>query len=187
MGAALLHAPAQPPAPDRRQSAADRARVHLALVEATADIRAFIRRHAFCAQKVDDIYQETVTRVLERSQAAHLDNPAAYATQIARTLCRKPGRETPHEPADFDLIASARPSPEDEIHHRRRCDRMMDAIARLPALRRDILLRRRWRGQSRADIARELGISEETVKKHMSRALDALESHVGPDGSEALR
>lgn len=45
-------------------------------------------------------------------------------------------------------------------------------------LRRDVFIRRRLHGESRQLIAKNLGVSEEAVKKHISRAMDMLKNAI---------
>ena len=47
-------------------------------------------------------------------------------------------------------------------------------LSEMSPLRRDIFIRRRLHNESRQDIATTLGLNEETVKKHITRAMDAL-------------
>lgn len=56
--------------------------------------------------------------------------------------------------------------------------RMLDALRRLPARQREVLVLRYYLDLSEAEIADELGISTGSVKTHAHRGLAALESHL---------
>ena len=58
---------------------------------------------------------------------------------------------------------------------------LQQALATMPPLRRDVLVRRRLQGQSCAAIARELGLSPKAVEKHITRGLADLHKAMGGD------
>ncbi|MFN8193029.1 MAG: SigE family RNA polymerase sigma factor [Nocardioidaceae bacterium] len=57
---------------------------------------------------------------------------------------------------------------------------LVDALQELPLMQRRTVVLRHWLGLSVADTARELGISEGTVKSHSSRGLEALNALLQP-------
>jgi len=52
---------------------------------------------------------------------------------------------------------------------------LFDALQELPPMQRKTVLLRHWLGLSVAETARELGISEGTVKSHTSRGVEKLQ------------
>ena len=51
---------------------------------------------------------------------------------------------------------------------------LFQALQSLPPMQRKTVVLRHWLGLSVADAARELGISEGTVKSHTARGIEAL-------------
>lgn len=123
-----------------------------------------------------DIYQETIATMLSRPEPERIQNPIAYALTVAKHLVFRLGHksEVPLE-AEHDL-----PDPQTDLElqlvKQQQQQALQQALAALPPLRREVLIRRRLKQQSREQIAQELGISEEAVKKHISRALAQLAS-----------
>ena len=58
---------------------------------------------------------------------------------------------------------------------------ILRALARLPEMQRRTVVLRHWWGLSVAETARDLGISEGTVKSHTSRALARLQELLGEE------
>ena len=67
------------------------------------------------------------------------------------------------------------PSPEQALNDQQRLRALKYFLADMPELRRNVLLRRRMKGETRAQIAAALNLSEDAVKKHITRALADLQ------------
>jgi RNA polymerase sigma-70 factor (sigma-E family) len=70
-------------------------------------------------------------------------------------------------------------SAETQAIHSSERDALMDALRSLPGRQREVLVLRYWSGLSEAEIATVLGVARGTVKSSASRALAALETHLG--------
>lgn len=146
--------------------------LHRELVDGSSRIKRYLSRHAADATEVADFYQESIARVLERAREEPIRNPVAYAIRVARNLIinRPALRYVLRNEEERELVCP-RPSPEESASRGQRIAQLSRALESMPPLRRSVFIRRRLHGDSRETIARDLGISEEAVKKHISRAL----------------
>lgn len=138
------------------------------LVEGSSRIKRYLSRHTADASEAADFYQESIARVLEQAREQPIRNPVAYAIRVARNLIINrpaPGYDDERE------VACPGPSPEEGASYAQHVELLTRALESMPPLRRSVFIRRRLHGDSRATIARDLEISEEAVKKHISRAL----------------
>jgi RNA polymerase sigma-70 factor (ECF subfamily) len=127
--------------------------------------------------EVDDIIQETYTRLLQTKSVEHIRNPKTYAFQTAgsvlvdrvRLLKVVPITAIPN--IEQLQIMSDIPSPERQVIDREELFRLGAAIAQLPEKVRIVFKLRRIDGYSQREVAEKIGISENAVEKHMSRAL----------------
>ena len=79
--------------------------------------------------------------------------------------------------------ASEAPLPDRVIAGRQELSALTDALAAMPPLRREVVVRRRLRGESCAAIARDLEMSLKAVEKHITRGLaDLHRAMAGRDG-----
>ena len=113
----------------------------------------------------EDIVQECFTALL--SHQADKPVPYLYASVRNRSLMwlrsRKPMEELPE---DLPM--------EDAIDRSMEDARLWEAVEKLPLQRRKCLVMSKRDGMSYADIATELGISQNTVRNNISKALDTL-------------
>lgn len=147
-----------------------------ALIEGSSQIKRYLNRHGSDASDVADYYQEAVVRVLEKAREQSIRNPVAYAMTIAKNLMAAPSR-TIALSDDMDPECPA-PTPEQQAESDERFRHLQAVLQRMPPLRRGVLIRRRLHGESREAIARSLGISEEAVKKHITRAMSDLQQAI---------
>ena len=93
-------------------------------------------------------------------------------TVLVRTIIsdsRRPWRR--HERPSDDLPDKAASTTPDQVGDRAL---LLDALRRLPARQRAVVVLRFWDQMSVAEVARSLHLSEGTVKSHTSRGLKAL-------------
>lgn len=150
-----------------------------ALIDGSSQIKRYLNRHSSDASEVADHYQEAVVRVLEKAREQSIRNPVAYAMTIAKNLMATPSRTAPLSD-DMDPECPG-PTPEQQAESDQQFRLFQAILQRMPPLRRRVLIRRRLHGESREAIARSLGLSEEAVKKHITRAMidlqQALDRH----------
>lgn len=136
---------------------------------------AYISRRDRNPSSSEDILQETLLRLLEQSQKQQIGDPMAYAYRIADTVifaaARKRSRETMLGEMDFESDA---PLGDQVLEYKQRAAIFRDALLALPRVRREVFVKRHLDGKSRQNIADEMDLSLEAVKKHLVRAMTAL-------------
>ena len=132
------------------------------------------RRHGD-PSRAEDILQQTLLTVMEQSRKQHIAQPVAYAYRVADSLiyaqARKDRRETALGDEDHGCDL---PLADEVLEHKQRVAIFEAGLRRLSPLRRDIFIRRHVDGQSRQQIADELQVGLEAVKKHLVRAMAEL-------------
>ena len=143
-----------------------------ALKAQESKLLAYIRRRCRNASLSEDIMQETLLRVIEQSRKNEIAQPLAYAYRVADSViyaqARKGRQETEIGDADFE---SDLPLADEVLEHKQRAAIFRQALAELTPLRRSVFVKRYLERQSRQAIADQLGISLESVKKHLVRAM----------------
>jgi RNA polymerase sigma factor (sigma-70 family) len=133
---------------------------------------AYIRRRCRDASLTEDIMQETLLRVIEQSRKNEIEQPVAYAYRVADSVifaqARKTRLETEIGDADFE---SDVPPADEMLDHKQRMAIFETALAGLTPMRRSVFVKRYLERKSRQTIAEETGISLESVKKHLVRAM----------------
>lgn len=127
--------------------------------------------------EVDDVIQETYTRLVAAEHVDHIRNPKNYAFQIAGSVVidhvRRKKVVSIASVADLDQVGlvSDEPSPEAHAIGRDELSRLAAAIEGLPPRVAEVFTLRRVKGLSQKEISSLLGITEGTVERHMTRAL----------------
>ena len=138
-------------------------------------LRRFIANKVKPQHDVDDLLQETLSRTLDAAHQQHLENPMAYAYRVARNKIVDYWKEqaNANDPLDEQMYTD-NTSPELNHHQQQQLQIVQQTLQQMPALRREIFLRRRLDGLSRQALAEEFEISTEAVKKHLTRAMVSL-------------
>jgi RNA polymerase sigma factor (sigma-70 family) len=153
-------------------------------------LRAWLRRRRVGGLDIDDIIQETYTRLVAAETVAHIQDAKSYTFQIAGSVVIDHLRRMKVVPfasvPDLDAleVVSDDPSPERQVIDRDELQRLAEMIARLPGKVRDVFTLRRVYGLSQRDVAQKLGIAESTVEKHMSRGFLIMLEQFGYGGNE---
>src|SRR5204863_1270739 len=135
-------------------------------------LRAWLSGRRVAGLEVDDIIQETYSRLLLAEAVDHIRNPRTYAFQTAASVMIDHMRRLKVVPitsvANLEHLqaASDLPSPERQAIDREELYRLADAIAALPEKVREVFRLRRIEGLSQRQVAERTGISESTVEKH---------------------
>jgi RNA polymerase sigma-70 factor (ECF subfamily) len=106
------------------------------------------------------------------------------ATNLALNELRRPRRRDPHDSLDAEdtaPLAQSQPAADDIVHARRLGEGVEAALAALPERQRLALWLSAVEGQSYAEVARALDVSEKAVKALVHRARVSLTQRIGPD------
>lgn len=137
---------------------------------------------------VDDLMQETYAVLATRANVADIHNPRAYAFQVAKSILLQDLRRSRVVSigsfADLDRLAPEAdlPTPERQALARDELTRVADAIAAMPTQTRRAFHLRRVEGLSQREVAIAMGLSENTVEKHMMRGIRMLMQQFGRGG-----
>ncbi|MGL4316025.1 MAG: sigma-70 family RNA polymerase sigma factor [Pseudomonas sp.] len=138
-------------------------------------LRLWLRKRLPCAESAADLAQDTFVRVLVSRKAFDLREPRAYLSSIARSLMIDGFRRRALEQSYLEALAQL-PEPQEISPEARvliletllEIDRMLDGLG---ARGREIFLLAQLDGLSHVEIGRRLGLSTNTVRKHLLRAL----------------
>ncbi len=135
------------------------------------------RRRAPAAFDIDDIVQESYAVLAERERVDDILNPRAYLFQVAHSLVVRNIRRARIVPIlaveDLGLLdlADDAATPEQNAIAHDDLRRLAEVIASMPGQTREAFVLRRVRGLSQREIASRMGLSENTVEKHIVRGL----------------
>lgn len=145
-----------------------------------AELHRYLARCLRQRQDADDLLQDVYVRFLQSPQQALVRQPRAYLYRIAANVLAELNLQLKRRPVTYDSEAvenklehdSATDAWGDELgetlHRHRQLERM---LLQLPKLYRAVLLLRARDGLSYEEIAGQLSISPQTVKKYLFRAL----------------
>ena len=141
-------------------------------------LQGWLRQRTRCSHQAADLAQDTFLRVLGRRQAVQpLQEPRAWLASIARGLLIDQWRRQDLERAYREALAllpePEAPSPEQRLLILETLQQIDAALDALPADARRAFLLSQLDGLGYAEIAREMGVSLSTVKRHMLRAFRA--------------
>jgi RNA polymerase sigma-70 factor (family 1) len=141
--------------------------------------------------EAEDVLQEVFTKVwVNREKLAEVDSFKAYLNTLLRNhiynCLRKKANE---ENFLLETLKDGR-APGDAAHHRAELNELhlllQQAVNTLPPQQKKVFQLGRLEGRKHEEIAEELGISRETVKKHMMAALQAVKDFLRRRGKVLL-
>lgn len=143
------------------------------LVSHLPNLRKYIASRVSDRHDAEDLLQDTLVRSLRVEEQARILNPLAYSLRVARNVLSDYWRSRPQPlTADADVTADPLSESLDEAHiMAQKIEYLQTVLQQLPPMRREVFVMRRVQGKSREEIADELGISTEAVKKHITRAM----------------
>ncbi|MEK1912714.1 MAG: sigma-70 family RNA polymerase sigma factor [Pseudomonas chlororaphis] len=137
-------------------------------------LNGWLRRRLGCPDSAADLAQDTFMRVLSARETPSIVEPRAFLTTIAKRVLCNHYRRQDLERAYLDTLAQMpellAPSEEDKaiiLQTLMELDQLLDGLPRL--VKRTFLLAQ-VDGLKHGEIARELGISIATVKRHLHKA-----------------
>lgn len=147
-------------------------------------VRAAARRVVGDAAEADDIAAEAFARALVRwSTVRDLPHRDAWVVRVASNLAIDSVRKTSRRQRVVAVQRAAESLPAGDEGA---ADRLVLALAvgRLPRRQREVITLRYLVGLPEAEVAAVLGLSANTVKTHLSRALSTLRNRLGPNWEE---
>ncbi len=153
-----------------------------------SSLRAYLRGTFPKVRDVDDVVQESYLRVWRSRRTSEIACGRAFLFRVARNLALNLLRhqrivpiETVANPADFDTV-DERPGPAEQTCTEEGMRQLAAAIDALPARCREIVIMRRVQLLPQKEIARRLGISEQTVEQQVARGVKRVSEHLARRG-----
>lgn len=143
-------------------------------------LRSFVRRLVGNPATAEDLVQQAFANLLGKSGET-VPESSAYVTQAVRNLAlnhlRDARRRAEIEISGLEIehVADAGPSPEMTVLYRSELRRLLEAIAQLPARRRQTFVLNRIEGLSYEEIATRMGVSRNTVISQVVAAMAELD------------
>ena len=156
-------------------------------------LRAWLSRRSLGGLEIDDVIQETYTRLFQAESVAHIHDAKNYAFQVAGSVVidhlRRMKVVALSSVPDLEYleVVSDEPSPERQVIDRDELQRLAEMIARLPGKIRDVFTLRRVHGLSQREVAARLGLSESTVEKHLAKGFLIMLEQYGHGGKVSPR
>lgn len=142
------------------------------------ELLGFLARKSGNPALAEDIAQEALLRMVEFTRRERVRNPRALLYRIAlNLLVNHQRREQRLVSGLIDDPADERPTQERTTVDHDRVAQLRKALATLPPLRREVLIRRRLEGQSYREIGTALNLSSSAIEKHVVRALASLRAY----------
>jgi len=145
-------------------------------------LRRFIEGRLRDPAESEDLVQETYLRLYAYRRTRSVADVGAFCFAVARNLINDYRRRLRAAPATDLLVEEVvcpQPRADEILAYRERVEVLLQALRRMPPLRREVFTRRRLDGIDAATIAADLELSRVAVDNHVSRALadlrDALE------------
>jgi RNA polymerase sigma-70 factor (ECF subfamily) len=142
-------------------------------------LRRFLSLRLRNAADVPDLAQEVFLRLLRVNGCESIRSPEAYLFTIASHVIHQHAVRRSNEPVSVDvadvfseLKTSACEDPSDQAAHAQRLDELEHMLAYLPTRVATALVLHRVAGYSVQEVADELGVSRETTKKYLARAVE---------------
>lgn len=140
-------------------------------------LRAYLLSRFSTLPDHDDLVQETYLRMLRAQLRVRLATVKAFLFATASNLAIdrfRRGRGTSHVSLDtLDALTAddSGPNVAEVLDQRRQQELLAEAVASLPPRCREVMLLRYSEGLPSKEIARRLGVSNETVKSHLAKGV----------------
>jgi RNA polymerase sigma factor (sigma-70 family) len=152
-------------------------------------LRAWLARRAPVGLEIDDIVQETYAILAGLERVDHIVNGRTYMFEVAKSVVLRVLRR--NRIVAFEALAEAEgmeppseePSPETVAADRQELSRIAGLIAGLPAKCCEAFTLRKVHGLSQREVAQRMGVSENTVEKHVGKGIGLLMDAMGRGGN----
>ncbi|SDA35419.1 RNA polymerase sigma factor [Sphingomonas sp. NFR15] len=156
------------------------------------ELRSWLKRRAMPGLDVDDVVQESYAILAGLQSVDHIHHPRIYFFEVAKSVILQSFRQSRvvafSAIAEFDalLIPDEMPSPEAIAAGRQELGRLSELIDALPPKCREAFVLRKVRGFSQREVASAMSVSENTVEKHIGKALNLLGHVIGRGGKRRV-
>lgn len=146
----------------------------------------YLRRSWRDQWEVPDLRQDAYLRVYEAALRERPFNPKHFLFQVARNLMidrsRRKNVVSFDSFADFDGIEADgdKPDVEQSMAARQEARLLRAAIGELPPRCREVVTLRKIEGHSQREVARKMGITEDTVERHVANGIRHLRKLLHP-------
>jgi RNA polymerase sigma-70 factor (ECF subfamily) len=147
-------------------------------VEHGSALQAFLYRRVRRHPDAAELAQEVYVRMLRVPDMTTVRNPEAYLYAVASNLAKEHAHRAPHDSRVLDIDdpllqgqLAELPAFEGGLDRERRIRRLREVLDQLSPKCRAAVVLQYWHGQNYEEIARQLGISTNMVKKYLSQAL----------------
>jgi RNA polymerase sigma factor (sigma-70 family) len=141
-------------------------------------LQRYLRRRLNSEEDIEDVIQDTYLRIYSLRDYESVESPKSLLIKIAHNLAvelvrRRESRATTTV-ADFDALDVSQEhgiALDDQIDARQRFEAFCRAVDSLPPICRRAFVLRKVYSLSQVEISAVLGISQNTVEKHVSKGL----------------
>jgi RNA polymerase sigma factor (sigma-70 family) len=142
-------------------------------------LRRFLSVRLRNAADVPDLAQEVFLRLLRVEGCESIRSPEAYLFTIASHVIHQHAVRRSNEPVAVDIAevfselrTPSSDDPPNQVAHAQRLDELEKILACLPRRVATALVLHRVAGYSVQEVGDELGVSRETAKKYLARAVE---------------
>jgi len=142
-----------------------------------AALQRYLRKYLNSAEDIEDVIQDTYLRIYAIKDYAQVESPKAMLLTIAHNLAvemqrRRASRAT-DAVADFESLSvfNDEPHVEEQLESRRHFEAFCAAVDSLPPICRRVFVLKKVYRLAQAEIAAVLGISQNTIEKHVAKGL----------------
>lgn len=154
-------------------------------------LRSYLHGTFPAVRDVDDVVQESYLRIWKASTASPIRSAKAFLFQVARHLALDLLRRKTASPIQgvTDVAAAyvldEKPNAAEVAFSRDELGLLAQAIHALPARCREIVVLRKIKGLAQKEIAKQLGISEQTVQVQVLRGVNRVEAFLRKHGVQS--
>lgn len=151
-------------------------------------LRARLRGIRVFGLDIEDVIQETYTRILSGPPLQSIKHPKQYAVQTARGIVIDHVRRSRvvSIAGTGRLEALSVPVPEanaeERLEFQEEVEAVVDVLASMPVRCRQTLIMRRVEGLSQKEVARRLNVSEKSVERYLTESVRVLIALFGRGG-----
>jgi RNA polymerase sigma-70 factor (ECF subfamily) len=151
-------------------------------------LKRFVARFFNRPHDIEDIVQETFVKALEAGSKTKILSPKAYLFQTAKNLSIKElsrcSTRLQNNMGDYlpEGVLVTETSTEDQVDNLRKLATFCQALRGLPVQCRRVYILRKVYGFSHKEIASRLGISTNTVERHIAKGILRCAEHMAAFG-----